>query len=148
MSKAATAAKWTLPVAGGALVVIVQTPPDVAKANAAKWVKEVTGYLPNWPHWVDTALTVVGVLLILAGLILWLRERRRRGGSRGSGQPAPQPTPDRPRAQGIVYGPTSRGGADEDSVFHGFGDDDIPIHDHGTENRHVRPKIFRGPKER
>lgn len=124
---------------------IVQAPPDVAKANAAQWTREVTGYLPDWPPWVDMLVTVLGSLLILAGLFLWYRDRKRRGRG-GSSRTTPTPPPG-PRAQGIVYGPQSRGGADEDSMFHGFGDDDIPIHDHGEGNRHLRPRIFRKPKD-
>jgi hypothetical protein len=71
MSKVTTTAKYAFPVAGGALVIAVQTPPDIAKANAAKWVREASGYLPNWPPWVDALATVVGILLLLTPL--WLR---------------------------------------------------------------------------
>ena len=94
------------------------------------------------PDWARLALFAIGAALFVWGLIgaFW---HYRRGNPRKDGLPLPKP-----RARGIVYGPTSRGGADEDSQFHGFGDDDISIHDHGKGNRHVRPKFFRKPEER
>lgn len=77
MGRAATTAKWGLPITGGALVLMVQTPPEVAKSNTAKWVKELAKTLPDWPAWVDLLVTGVGLLLIFIGLWLWLRPRRK-----------------------------------------------------------------------
>ncbi len=61
---------------GGALVVALQTPPDTAATNAAKWVAKVTGYLPHWPAWTDAVGTAIGVLLILVPLAMWAASRR------------------------------------------------------------------------
>jgi hypothetical protein len=70
MPKVSTVAAYAFPATGAALVVIVQTPPDVARSNAAKWVKELVGIIPDWPPWVDHVLTAIGVSLIAIGLLL------------------------------------------------------------------------------
>jgi hypothetical protein len=81
-NRVGTAAKWTASVGGALVIVAVQTPPDVAASNAALWVQKITGYLPDWPHWVDVLATVIGVLLLLTPLIVWLwRKWRNRPGT-------------------------------------------------------------------
>jgi hypothetical protein len=81
-SRVATAAKWTASVAGAVVIVGIQTPPDVVASNAALWVEKITGYLPDWPHWVDIWVTGLGVVLLLTPLIIWLwRKWRDRPGT-------------------------------------------------------------------
>jgi len=77
MVKKTTVVGLALPIMGTALVVMVQTPPEVARSNATKWIREIARFLPDWPTWVNTLVTGVGVCLILAGVIIWLRGRRR-----------------------------------------------------------------------
>jgi hypothetical protein len=48
---------------------------------------------------------------------------------------------------GILYGPTSKGGVDFAMEFHNFGDEDIAIEDHGSENMHVSARISKNRKE-
>lgn len=78
MAKFGTALAVGLSVAGGGLVMAVQTPPEVAKSNAALWVKELAGHMPDWPASTDLFLTNVGLLMIIAGLSVMLVKVRRR----------------------------------------------------------------------
>lgn len=80
MSRVATIAAC-VSITGGALVALVQTPPEVAKSNAAKWVKELTGTLPDWSPQVDALVTNIGAIMIVVGLLILLGAnvlRRRR----------------------------------------------------------------------
>jgi hypothetical protein len=71
-----SAVKWFASIVGAAVIVAIQTPPDVAASNAALWVKRITGYLPDWPQWVDGFATGVGALLLLTPLIVSLWRKR------------------------------------------------------------------------
>ena len=66
-----------LSVVGGGLALAIQTSPETAVSNAAKWVATFSGYLPDWPRWVDTLVTVVA-LLPLAALVFLLIWRKLR----------------------------------------------------------------------
>ena len=82
MSTGTTAANWTLPLVGGAIVVGLQTPPDTAVSNAALWIEKITGNLPDFPPWADALGTAVGIIIAFTPLLLWLRKRLQ---SRNSG---------------------------------------------------------------
>jgi hypothetical protein len=80
MFKIATTARWLSAAIGGALVVALQTPPDTAASNAALWIENITGHLPNLPRWAEALGTALGIILILVPFALWLRKRFRRRG--------------------------------------------------------------------
>lgn len=91
----------------------------------------------NVPIQVGLAILFIGVVMLGFAGVRWLQGHRDNN----------QPKSNKRGAIGIKYGPQSRGGTDEDSTFQGFGEDDTAIEDHGQENRHVRPKINRKPKD-
>lgn len=65
---------------GGAVVLGLQTPPETVTSNAAKWFGVISGHIPNWPHQIDTWLTVPAVLLMLTPLWTWLWRRKTKPG--------------------------------------------------------------------
>lgn len=79
------------------MIVAIQTPPDVASSNAARWVEWITGYLPDWPQWVDNLVTGIGVLMLVASLLWWWWDRRRNRPATIDdwihSQPGPPPAP-------------------------------------------------------
>lgn len=78
MTKPWGVAKWALAVLGGAIVVAIQTSPDVATSNVALWVERITGFLPDWPRSVDLLATGIGLLLLASPFILMLRRSRTK----------------------------------------------------------------------
>lgn len=64
------------------------TPPDIATANAAKWVGFISGHIPSWPRQVDAWLMLPALALLLTPFWAWLWRQSRqvalaqqRGGS-------------------------------------------------------------------